>query len=99
MTQDELKNEVAKTALKYITPETIIGVGTGSTANFFIDHLTTIKTLLKVQLQALLILQIDLKKMVYELSTLMMLMRFQFILMVQMSQIIISISLRVEGVH
>ena len=47
MTQDELKNEVAKTALKYITPETIIGVGTGSTANFFIDHLTTIKDSIK----------------------------------------------------
>jgi len=29
MTQDELKNEVAKAALKYVVPETIIGVGTG----------------------------------------------------------------------
>jgi len=43
MTQDELKNEVAKAALKYVVPETIIGVGTGSTANFFIDQLATIK--------------------------------------------------------
>ncbi len=43
MTQDELKNEVAKAALKYVTPKTIIGVGTGSTANFFIDQLATIK--------------------------------------------------------
>jgi ribose 5-phosphate isomerase A len=43
MTQDELKNEVAKAALKYVTPGTIIGVGTGSTANFFIDQLATIK--------------------------------------------------------
>ena len=40
MTQDELKNEVAKAALKYVTPGTIIGVGTGSTANFFIDQLS-----------------------------------------------------------
>ena len=43
MTQDELKNEVAKAALKYVIPGTIIGVGTGSTANFFIDQLATIK--------------------------------------------------------
>ena len=42
MTQDELKNEVAKAALKYVTPGTIIGVGTGSTANFFINHLCLI---------------------------------------------------------
>ena len=44
MTQDELKNEVAKAALKYVVPETIIGVGTGSTANFFIDQLATIQS-------------------------------------------------------
>ncbi len=43
MTQDELKNEVAKAALKYVTPGTIIGVGTGSTANFLIDQLAHIK--------------------------------------------------------
>ena len=43
MTQDELKSEVAKAALKYVTPGTIIGVGTGSTANFFIDHLAGMK--------------------------------------------------------
>ena len=43
MTQDEMKIEVAKAALKYVVPETIIGVGTGSTANFFIDELATIK--------------------------------------------------------
>ena len=47
MTQDELKNEVAKAALKYVVPETIIGVGTGSTANFFIDQLATIKDSIK----------------------------------------------------
>ena len=44
MTQDELKIDVAKAALKYVIPETIIGVGTGSTANFFIDQLATIKS-------------------------------------------------------
>ena len=47
MTQDELKSEVAKAALRYVTPETIIGVGTGSTANFFIDHLANIKDSIK----------------------------------------------------
>ena len=43
MTQDEMKIEVAKAALKYVIPNSIIGVGTGSTANFFIDELATIK--------------------------------------------------------
>lgn len=43
MTQDELKQAVAKAALEYVVPGTIIGVGTGSTANFFIDQLATIK--------------------------------------------------------
>ncbi|MBU2864252.1 ribose-5-phosphate isomerase RpiA [Reinekea forsetii] len=43
MTQDELKQKVAQAALDYIKPDlrddAIIGVGTGSTANFFIDAL------------------------------------------------------------
>lgn len=43
MTQDELKQRVAEAALDYIKPEltseAIIGVGTGSTADFFIDAL------------------------------------------------------------
>ena len=47
MIQDELKSEVAKAALRYVIPETIIGVGTGSTANFFIDHLANIKYSIK----------------------------------------------------
>ena len=42
MTQDELKQSVAQAALKY-TQEGIIGVGSGSTVNFFIDALATIK--------------------------------------------------------
>lgn len=48
MNQDQLKEAVAKAALDYIHPklseDSIIGVGTGSTANFFIDALATIKT-------------------------------------------------------
>jgi len=43
MTQDELKQQVAQEAIKYVEPDTIIGVGTGSTANFFIDELAKIK--------------------------------------------------------
>ena len=43
MTQDELKQEVAKAAIEYVESGTIIGVGTGSTANFFIDELGKIK--------------------------------------------------------
>src|SRR5690606_14896885 len=47
MTQDELKQAVARAAIDYIAPklyrDDIIGVGTGSTANFFIDYLASIK--------------------------------------------------------
>jgi len=42
MTQDELKQSVAQAALKY-AQEGTIGVGSGSTVNFFIDALATIK--------------------------------------------------------
>jgi ribose 5-phosphate isomerase A len=39
MTQDELKQAVARAAIQYVEDDAIIGVGTGSTANFFIDEL------------------------------------------------------------
>ena len=42
MTQDELKQAVAQAALKY-AQEGIVGVGSGSTVNFFIDALATVK--------------------------------------------------------
>src|SRR5512135_1265642 len=42
MTQDELKQAVARAAIEYV-PSGIIGVGTGSTANYFIDELAHIK--------------------------------------------------------
>ncbi|WP_417659582.1 ribose-5-phosphate isomerase RpiA [Pseudidiomarina sp.] len=41
--QDQLKKQAAEAALKYIEPNTIVGVGTGSTVNFFIDALATMK--------------------------------------------------------
>ncbi|MDM0044065.1 ribose-5-phosphate isomerase RpiA [Variovorax dokdonensis] len=42
-TQDELKAQVARAALAYVEPGTIIGVGTGSTVNKFIEALATVK--------------------------------------------------------
>ncbi|BBB22321.1 ribose 5-phosphate isomerase [Abyssogena phaseoliformis symbiont OG214] len=47
MTQDEMKFAVAQATLKYVVKNTIIGVGTGSTANFFIDALAKIKNDIK----------------------------------------------------
>jgi len=43
MSQDELKRAVAKAAIEYVPVDSIVGVGTGSTANFFIDELARIK--------------------------------------------------------
>lgn len=47
MTQDELKLAVAKAAIAYVVEGEIVGVGTGSTANFFIDELAKIKHKIK----------------------------------------------------
>jgi ribose 5-phosphate isomerase A len=43
MTQNELKLAVAQAAIAYVPTNCIVGVGTGSTANFFIDELGKIK--------------------------------------------------------
>lgn len=47
MNQDQLKQAVAKAALDYIRPklyaDSVVGVGTGSTANLFIDELAKLK--------------------------------------------------------
>lgn len=43
MTQDELKALVGQAALQYVVPGELVGVGTGSTVNKFIDALATIK--------------------------------------------------------
>jgi ribose 5-phosphate isomerase A len=43
MTQDELKTLVGQAALSQVSPGTIVGVGTGSTVNKFIDALATMK--------------------------------------------------------
>lgn len=47
MTPDEKKQQVAKAAIKYVVEDTIIGIGTGSTANYFIDALAAIKHKIK----------------------------------------------------
>jgi len=43
MTQDDLKSRAAREAIRYVVQDAVIGVGTGSTANFFIDELARIK--------------------------------------------------------
>ena len=43
MNQDELKLAVSKEAIKYVVEDAIVGVGTGSTADRFIDELAKIK--------------------------------------------------------
>ncbi len=47
LTQDELKTLVGQAALQYVTPGTIVGVGTGSTVNKFIDALASMKAQIK----------------------------------------------------
>lgn len=43
MTQDEQKRAAAEAAIQYVPAGCIVGVGTGSTANYFIDELAKIK--------------------------------------------------------
>ncbi|HXF17160.1 MAG TPA: ribose-5-phosphate isomerase RpiA [Burkholderiales bacterium] len=43
MDQDQLKQAVAKAAIDHIPDNCVVGVGTGSTANYFIDELAGIK--------------------------------------------------------
>jgi ribose 5-phosphate isomerase A len=47
LTQDELKTLVGQAALQYVVRGQIVGVGTGSTVNKFIDALATIKDEIK----------------------------------------------------
>jgi len=46
-TQDELKTQVGRAALAYVEPGSIVGVGTGSTVNKFIDALAEMKGQIK----------------------------------------------------
>lgn len=47
LTQDELKALVGQAALRYVVPGEIVGVGTGSTVNKFIDALAAMKGQIK----------------------------------------------------
>jgi len=47
MNQDEMKKTVATVAIDYVEEDSIIGVGTGSTVNYFIEALARIKHLIK----------------------------------------------------
>lgn len=47
MTQDEQKKLVAREAIKYVVEDAYLGVGSGSTANFFVDELAKIKARIK----------------------------------------------------
>jgi ribose 5-phosphate isomerase A len=47
LTQDELKTLVGQAALQYVVPGEVVGVGTGSTVNKFIDALATMKGQIK----------------------------------------------------
>ena len=47
MTQDEQKQAVAREAIKYVDDDAMVGIGTGSTANHFIDELAKIKHRIK----------------------------------------------------
>jgi ribose 5-phosphate isomerase A len=46
-TQDELKTLVGQAALQYVVPGEVVGVGTGSTVNKFIDALASMKDQIK----------------------------------------------------
>ncbi|MDP5253936.1 MULTISPECIES: ribose-5-phosphate isomerase RpiA [unclassified Vibrio] len=47
MTQDEMKKAAGWAALEFVTPNTVVGVGSGSTVNHFIDALGSIKEQIK----------------------------------------------------
>ena len=47
MTQDELKALVGRAALAYVVPGSVVGVGTGSTVNHFIDALAGMRERIK----------------------------------------------------
>ena len=53
MNQNELKKAVAQEAVKYVKPNSVLGVGTGSTVNCFIDALAPIKDQIKAAVSEL----------------------------------------------
>ena len=47
MDQNAMKKQAAQAALQYVKPDTIVGVGSGSTVNLFIEALGTMRTQIK----------------------------------------------------
>ena len=47
MTQDEQKRLVAREAVRFIVEDAYLGVGSGTTANYFIDELAKVKNRIK----------------------------------------------------
>ena len=47
LSQDEMKTQVGQAALQYVMPDTIVGVGTGSTVNKFIAALAAMRSQIK----------------------------------------------------
>ena len=43
MSQDQIKRAAAQAAIQHVPEGCVIGVGTGSTANYFVDELANIK--------------------------------------------------------
>ncbi|WP_395479767.1 ribose-5-phosphate isomerase RpiA [Candidatus Curculioniphilus buchneri] len=63
MTQDEIKKSVGWAALQYVQTSTIVGVGTGSTANHFIDALGSVKHQIKGAVSSSKVSSMKLKKL------------------------------------
>ena len=58
LTQDELKTLVGQAALQYVVPGEIVGVGTGSTVNKFIDALASMRDQIKGAVSSLSLIHI-----------------------------------------
>jgi ribose 5-phosphate isomerase A len=72
MNQDEMKKAVAQAALKYVPEEGIIGVGTGTTVQYFIEGLAQIKNRIEGTVASSKATALELKKVglpVYDLNT------------------------------
>lgn len=72
MNQDQMKQQAAQEALKYLPEEGIIGVGTGSTVNYFIEALGAIKNRIEGAVASSKVTETALKKLgipVYDLNT------------------------------
>lgn len=72
MNQDEMKKQVAEAALKFIPEDGIIGVGTGSTVQYFIEGLAKIKNRIEGTVASSKTTEAELKKLgipVYDLNT------------------------------